>query len=67
MSVRSVATRTAVGALTATAFLTPAFLQTPATFTWTVTGTKKTDDLLVAAVQGGGTMLGIRLPDVTVR
>jgi hypothetical protein len=42
-------------------------IQTPATFTWTVTGTKKTDDLLVASVQGGGTTLGVRLPDVTVR
>jgi hypothetical protein len=40
---------------------------TPATFTWTVTGTKKTDDLLVAAVRGGGDMFGVRLPDVTVR
>ena len=42
-------------------------IQTPAAFTWTVTGTKQTDSFLVASVQGGGTMFGIRLPDITIR
>jgi len=42
-------------------------IQTPATFVWTVTGTKKIEDLLVASVHAGGAMFGVRLPDVSVR
>ncbi|MGQ0845586.1 MAG: hypothetical protein ACT4QF_15800 [Sporichthyaceae bacterium] len=38
----------------------------PRTFTWTVTGTKKTDGFL-AAYLSGGTRFGIRLNNVTVR
>jgi hypothetical protein len=38
----------------------------PGTFTWTVTGTKKTDRFLVAYLSGG-THFGIRLNNVTVR
>ncbi|MGQ0846565.1 MAG: hypothetical protein ACT4QF_20775 [Sporichthyaceae bacterium] len=40
---------------------------TPGTATWVITGTRKDDGLLVAAVQGGGRNFGIRLNDVTVR
>src|SRR5882757_7217653 len=39
----------------------------PGTFTWTVTGSKKVEDLLVASIRGGGSMFGVRLPDVSVR
>jgi hypothetical protein len=42
-------------------------ITTPATLTWSVTGTKKADDVLVAAVRSGEAMFGLRLPDVAVR
>lgn len=42
-------------------------VSTPATFTWTVTGTKPTKDLFVATVYRAGPTFAVRLSDVTVR
>lgn len=39
----------------------------PGTFTWTVTGTRKSHGLLAAYLSGSGARFGIRLNDVTVR
>lgn len=50
--------------------ITPAHkvqISTPATFTWRITGTRPTSDVLVARLYGSDFTTGFRLPDVEVR